>query len=127
MQRCASTIRAMAAALHRAALVATGALALAATAAGCGGGGGSPSTADVTLTSQEPDQSTVRRASRIKAHLAAAGYVVQDLVLPRPTIRGPLDQQALAHGPQKTFVTMDADQDRSFKELHARPASIICR
>jgi hypothetical protein len=109
--------------LRRGALLAAAlTLTLAATTA-CGGnkstqGPATTAQSGQTDGSSTADSSTLQLSAQIKSRLASAGYVVHDVKLPRPTIRGPVDLQALSHGPQQTFVAVSGDTDRTFVRLH---------
>jgi hypothetical protein len=107
-------------------------LALIGAAAGCGGksstqGPGSTSQPGGTNGSSTADASTLRLSAEIKSRLALAGYIVHDVKLPRPTIRGPNDLQALAHGPQLTFVAVSGETDKQFVQLHDELVAVTAK
>jgi hypothetical protein len=94
--------------------------------AGCGGGGGGTSSPTAVGGSSNPGPTSPARqlAQQIKARLQAAGYVVHDVKLPTPFVRGPLDQAALAHGPQQTFVAVDTQTNQTYARLQTELVTI---
>src|SRR5437762_1977431 len=96
-------------------LIAVPVLVLGLAAAGCGGSGSSANapTAQGGLSTPGPTASTVQLAEEITSRLRKAGYVVHETHLPRPFIRGPIDQAAVAHGPQQTFVALSSSDDKT--------------
>jgi hypothetical protein len=119
----------MQARLFRGALTAAVGLAVVGAATGCGGSkstqaSGTTTQSDQTAASSTVDASTAQLAGQIKSRLTAAGYAVHDVRQPRPTIRGPADVQALAHGPQQTFVAVSGDTDQTYAQLHDELAAV---
>jgi hypothetical protein len=119
----------MQAGLFRGALPAAVALALVGAVTGCGGGKstqapGTTTQSDQPTGSSTVDASTAQLAVQIKSRLTAAGYAVHDVKQPRPTIRGPVDVQALAHGPQQTFIAVSGDTDKTYAQLHDELAAV---